>query len=92
VIGAGSDLTDVLAAGGACTTATPTLSSIVIGSSNAATKCANTNGTGAGCSATNSAQNDYSELFNQGTKTWSCGPSFAAGFSPSNAAAAAVLP
>jgi hypothetical protein len=89
--GIGADATDVLAAGGACTTATPSLQSIVIGSGVTATSgCANTNGTGAGCSATQSAQNDYSELFNQGTKTWSCGPASAA--APANAAAAAVLP
>jgi hypothetical protein len=90
--GASADVTDLIAIGGACTTATPSLSSVVIGSSMAATTCGNTNGTGAGCSATNSAQNDYSELYSQSAKTWSCGPTFATGFSPSNAAASTVLP
>jgi len=92
VIGAGTDVTEFLVAGGACTTASPTLNSIVIGTSTAATKCANTNGTGTGCAPSNSAENDYSELFNQATGTWACGPTFASGFSPSNAAASAVLP
>ncbi|HXA11899.1 MAG TPA: hypothetical protein VNW93_06880 [Mycobacterium sp.] len=89
--GVSTDATDILAAGGACTTPSPTLQSIVIGSGATNTaSCANTNGTGTGCMTTNSAQNDYSELFNQGTKTWSCGPASAA--PPSNAAAAVVLP
>jgi hypothetical protein len=91
VIGAGTDATDILAAGGACTIASPSLQSIVIGSGVTNTsKCANTNGTGAGCAATNSANADYSELFNQGSGSWSCGPTFAS--APSNAAATAVLP
>jgi hypothetical protein len=91
VIGAGTDATDILAAGGACTIASPSLQSIVIGSGVTNTsKCANTNGTGTGCAATNSANADYSELFNQGSGSWSCGPTFAS--APSNAAATAVLP
>jgi hypothetical protein len=89
-IGAGTDVTDILAAGGACTTASPSLQSIVIGSGTSTSLCANTNGTGAGCATVGSANADYSELFNQGTKTWSCGPATAA--TPSNAAAAVVLP
>ncbi len=91
-IGAGADATDVLAAGGACTSASPSLQSIVIGSGSSTLSCANTNGRGPGCPATgtNSAQTDYSELYSQSTKVWSCGPASAA--TPSNAAAAVVLP
>ena len=91
-IGAGTDVTDVLAAGGACTTTSPSLQSIVIGSGTSTATCANTNGRGPGCSptGTNSANTDYSELYSQSTKVWSCGPATAA--TPSNAAAAAVLP
>jgi hypothetical protein len=91
-IGAGSDLGDILIAGGACTTTSPSLQSVVIGSSAAGTTCANTDGTGPGCSPTLSPVHDYSELFNQATGVWSCGPGPASGFSPSNGAAAAVLP
>ena len=90
--GVSADATDVLAAGGACTSASPSLQSIVIGSGSNTLGCANTNGRGPGCPATgtNSANTDYSELYSQSTKVWSCGPATAA--TPSNAAAAAVLP
>ena len=90
--GVSADATDVLAAGGACTSASPSLQSIVIGSGSNTLSCANTNGRGPGCSATgtNSAQTDYSELYSQATKVWSCGPTNAS--APTNAAAAAVLP
>jgi hypothetical protein len=54
---------------------------VVIGSAQATTTCGSANFT-----------NDYSELFNQGSGTWSVGPSFASGFSPTNGAASAVLP
>ena len=81
VIGAGTDVTDLLAIGGACTTPTPSLQSVTIGTAQAATTCGSPN-----------AQNDYSELYSQGSKTWTVGPGPAASFTPTNAAAAAVLP
>ena len=81
VIGTGSDETDVLIAGGACTSATPSLQSVVIGSSAATTTCGNAK-----------FVTDYSELYSQGSGTWTVGPAFASGFSPSNGAASAVLP
>jgi hypothetical protein len=81
VIGAGNDATDVLVIGGACTTPTPSLQSVVIGSSQATTTCGNAKFT-----------SDYSELYSQGSGTWTVGPTFASGFSPSNGAASAVLP
>ena len=81
VIGAGTDVTDVLVIGGACTTPTPSLQSVVIGSAQATTTCGTANAT-----------NDYSELYSQGGKTWTVGPAAAGGFSPSNGAASAVLP
>jgi len=59
---------------------TPGLNSVPIGTMQAATTCRIMN-----------AQNDYSELYSQSAKLWTVGPSFAAGFAPSNAAAA-VLP
>jgi hypothetical protein len=80
-IGAGTDVTEILAAGGACTTATPSLNSVPIGTSQAATTCGSAN-----------AQNDYSELYSQSTGLWTVGPLPASGFTPSNAPAAAVLP
>jgi hypothetical protein len=81
VLGTGTDVTDVLIIGGACTTPTPSLQSVVIGSSQATTTCGSANYT-----------NDYSELYNQGSGTWTVGPTFASGFSPTNGAASAVLP
>jgi hypothetical protein len=81
VIGAGTDITDLLAIGGACTTPTPSLQSVTIGTAQAATTCGSPN-----------AQNDYSELYSQGTRLWTVGPAPAAGFTPTNAPAAAVLP
>jgi len=81
VIGAGTDATDVLIVGGACTTATPSLQSVTIGTSQAATTCGRA-----------SAQNDYSELYNQGTEAWTVGPTFASGFTPTNQPASAMLP
>ena len=81
VIGAGTDATDLLIIGGACTTASPSLQSVTIGTSQAATTCGSTN-----------AQNDYSELYSQSSETWTVGPSFASGFTPTNAPASAVLP
>jgi hypothetical protein len=80
-IGAGTDVTDLLAIGGACTTPTPSLQSVTIGTAQAATTCGSPN-----------AQNDYSELYSQSTKLWTVGPTPAAGFTPTNAAASAVLP
>ncbi len=91
--GTGPDAGDLLAAGGACTTTTPSLQSFTIGSSAAATSCNNTGGAG-------SAENDYSELFSQSTQLWTVGPAPAGGvgcspgptcFTPTNAAAAAAL-
>jgi Abnormal spindle-like microcephaly-assoc'd, ASPM-SPD-2-Hydin len=81
VIGAGTDSTDVLVAGGACTTPSPSLQSVTIGTSQAATTCGSAN-----------AQNDYSELYSQGTRLWTVGPAPASGFTPTNAPASAVLP
>ena len=81
VVGAGTDVTDLLIIGGACTTPTPSLQSVTIGTSQAATTCGNA-----------SAQNDYSELYSQGTKLWTVGPAPASGFTPTNAPASAVLP
>jgi hypothetical protein len=81
VLGAGSDETDVLVVGGACTTPTPSLQSVTIGSSGANITCGNA-----------SAVSDYSELYSQGTGIWSVGPGPASGFTPTNAAASAVLP
>ena len=81
VIGAGTDVTDLLVIGGACTTPSPSLQSVPIGTAQAATTCGTTN-----------AQNDYSELYSQGTKTWTVGPAPAGGFIPTNAPASAVLP
>ncbi len=81
VIGTGTDETDVIVIGGACTTPSPSLQSVVIGSTQATTTCGTANAT-----------NDYSELYSQSSGTWTVGPSFAAGFSPTNGAASAVLP
>ncbi len=81
VIGTGTDETDLIVIGGACTTATPSLQSVPIGTSQAATTCGST-----------SAENDYSELYSQSTGTWTVGPTFASGYTPANAPAAAVLP
>lgn len=72
----------VIVIGGACTTPTPSLQSVVIGSSQATITCGTANAT-----------NDYSELFSQGGGgSWTVGPTFASGFSPTNGAASAVLP
>ena len=68
VIGAGTDVTDLLAIGGACTTPSPSLQSVTIGTAQAATTCGSPN-----------AQNDYSELYSQGSKTWTVGPGPARG-------------
>jgi len=81
VLGAGSDLTDVLVVGGACTTPSPSLQSVTIGSSGANITC-----------GTSGAVNDYSELYSQSARTWTVGPGPASGFTPTNAAASAVLP
>ncbi len=81
VIGTGTDETEVMVIGGACTTPTPSLQSVVIGSSGATTTCGGAQFT-----------NDYSELFSQGSGAWTVGPTFASGFSPTNGAASAVLP
>jgi hypothetical protein len=81
VIGAGTDATDVLVIGGACTTPSPSLQSVTIGTSGATTTCGSANAT-----------NDYSELYSQSSETWTVGPSFASGFTPTNGPAAAVLP
>ena len=80
MIGAGTDVTDLLAIGGACTTPSPSLQSVTIGTSQAATTC------GAA-----SAQNDYSELYSQGSRPGRR-TGLASGFTPTNAAASAVLP
>lgn len=81
VIGAGTDVTDLLVIGGACTTPSPSLQSVTTGTAQAATTCGTPN-----------AQNDYSELYSQGSQLWTVGPGPAASFTPTNAAAAAVLP
>jgi hypothetical protein len=81
IIGAGTDETDVLVIGGACTTPTPSLQSVTIGTAQAATTCGTVN-----------AENDYSELYSQSSNTWTVGPTFAPGFTPTNAAATVVLP
>ncbi len=90
VIGAGTDETDVIVIGGACTTPIVSLQSVTIGSSQAATTCGTVN-----------AENDYSELDSQSSKTWTVGPAPAGGiacapgptcFTPTNSAASAVLP
>jgi len=69
----GGDITDVLAAGGACTTPTPSLQSFVIGTAAAS-----------GSLACNSAgaTADYSELYSQSTHTWSVGPANPAASTP----------
>ena len=77
----GPDATDMLVLGGACTTATPGVQSAVIGTSQAALTC-----------GTADAQTDYSEFYSQSTKLWTVGPGPAAGFTPTNGAASAVLP
>lgn len=81
MIVAGPDTTDMLVVGGACTTATPGVQSAVIGTSQAALTCGTAN-----------AQTDYSEFYSQSTKLWTVGPGPAAGFTPTNGAASAVLP
>ena len=77
----GTNATDLLVVGGACTTSTPSLQAFVIGTASAANVAA--------C-GTAAAQNDYSELFSQGSRTWSIGPTTAS--TPANGAASAVLP
>ena len=79
VLGTGTDETDVIAIGGACTNGS--LQSVVIGSAQATTTCGNARFT-----------SDYSELYSQSGGTWTVGPTFASGFTPSNGAASAVLP
>ena len=81
LIAIGTNATDVLVVGGACTTSTLSLQSFVIGTAAAANVAA--------C-GTAGAQNDYSELFGQGSGTWSIGPTSAS--TPANGAASAVLP
>ena len=81
MLGAGADETDVLVVGGACTTPTPSLQSVTIGSSGANVTC-----------GTSGAVNDYSELYSQSTRLWTVGPAAATGFTPTNAAASVVLP
>ena len=73
VLTAGSDVTDVLAAGGACTTPTPSLQSFVIGTAAAS-----------GSLACNSAgaTADYSELYLQSSGTWAVGPANPAASTP----------
>jgi hypothetical protein len=62
-IGAGTDVSDVLVAGGACTTPSPSLQSVVIGTAQANTTCIGAQFT-----------NDYSELYSQSTHLWTVGP------------------
>ena len=81
VIGAGTDATDLLVIGGACTTPTPSLQSVTIGSSGANITC-----------GTAGALNDYSEIYTQAGGSWAVGPGPAATFAPTNGAASAVLP
>ncbi len=90
VIGAGTDETNVIVIGGACTTPIPSLQSVTIGTAQAATTC-----------GSSKAENDYSELYSQSSNTWTVGPAPAGGiactpgptcFTPTNAAASAVLP
>jgi hypothetical protein len=80
VIGAGTDLTDLLVFGGACTTPTPSLQSVVIGTSAADTTC--------GTPTTHAASLDYSELYSQSTKTWTVGPPNPASPTPVNISSA----
>jgi hypothetical protein len=65
VLGTGTDMTDVLVIGGACTTTIPSLQSFVIGTAGAAaTNACNSAG----------ATSDYSELYSQSGGTWGVGP------------------
>ena len=59
----------------------PVIQSSVIGTSQAALTC-----------GTADAQTDYSEFYSQSTKLWTGRPGPAAGFTPTNGAASAVLP
>ena len=67
-LGAGTDETFMLAGGGACTQKSPNLESAPIGTAVAATVC-----------GTSNAENDFSELYNQSTQTWTVGPQSAGG-------------
>jgi hypothetical protein len=93
IIGSGTDVGELLVAGGACTTTTPSLQSLAIGTAKAASTCNNTGGAG-------SAENDYSEIYNETTRVWTIGPPPAGGvacspsascFTPVNGAAGVVL-
>ncbi|MGA9721972.1 MAG: hypothetical protein WBQ86_05940 [Candidatus Binatus sp.] len=77
----GTDMTDIVVIGGACTQPAPSLESAVIGTSQATTTC-----------ATTGAASDYSEIYSQSAKTWMVGPSFASGYTPANGATSVVLP
>jgi hypothetical protein len=65
-IGAGTDVSDVLVAGGACTTPSPSLQSVVIGTQQATTTC--------GAGTMTQFTNDYSELYSQSSHLWTVGP------------------
>ena len=83
-MGAGqvTDVTEILAAGGAwVTTVTPSLNSVPIGTSQAWITWGSPN-----------VQNDLLGTVPPSTKLWTVGPSSRAGFSPGNAAASTFLP
>ena len=80
VIGVGTDETEVMVIGGACTLTPPSLQSVAIGTSTAKVYCDPV------------AQADYSEIYSQSTKTWTVGPAPATGFTPANISEYAVLP
>ncbi|HEY9156532.1 hypothetical protein [Candidatus Binatus sp.] len=80
--GTGGTATDLIAIGGACTESPPNLNSFVIG----------TAGAGLVSACGSNATTYYSELYSQSGRTWSLGPSFAGGATPTNNPASAVLP
>ena len=67
----------MLVAGGACSTSTPNVQSIVVGSAAATISC------------DPQGQTDYSEMYN--VFGWAIGPPPAVGYTPANAPASAVL-
>ena len=81
MLAAGPDATDMIVIGGACSTAAPSPQLAVIGTAQATLTCGSAN-----------AQDDYSEFYSQSTRLWTVGPAPAAGFTPTNGAASAVLP
>ena len=80
----GATETDLIVIGGACTESSSNLNSFVIGTSGA--------GVGGACAGGSTATTDYSELYSQSGGTWSVGPGFASGATPTNNPASALLP